>query len=51
MKHGKNPTVSQKKHIKSLGLNPENWLVSRDNNDELVLIHRLSGRTRTLKRR
>ncbi len=46
MKHGKTPTRKQKKKIISLGLNPENWLVSRDNTDELVLIHRKTGNVR-----
>lgn len=46
MKHGKVPTRKQKNKISSLGLNPENWLVSRDNADELILIHRKTGNIR-----
>lgn len=49
MKHGKKPTVRQKKIISKMGLNVENWLVERETKDELVIIHRISGKTRTIK--
>lgn len=51
MKHGKKPTVAQRKYIQSFRLNPENWLVVRDNNDEFVIRHRLSGKEKKLPRR
>lgn len=44
MKHGKNPTLNQKKLIKLLGRNPDNWLVIRHNNNEIVIEHRHTGR-------
>ncbi|WP_169908369.1 DUF6906 family protein [Metabacillus halosaccharovorans] len=46
MKQGKNPTVKQKKIIKSFGLNYENWLVAKNLDDEMHLVHRF---TNTLK--
>ena len=49
MKHGKRPTVRQKKLMSKMGLNVENWLVERETKDEFVIIHRISGRTRTIK--
>lgn len=48
MKHGKNPTVRQKKLISKMGLNVENWLVERDNGKELVIVHRISEKTRSI---
>ena len=49
MKNGKNPTVRQRKLIKSSGLNVENWLVVKDTPESLVLVHRHSlSTTRTI---
>lgn len=48
MKHGKNPTVKQKKYIKSFRLNYENWLVCKDTPDEMVLEHRNTGAIRVI---
>lgn len=48
MKHGKNPTVRQKKLISKMGLNVENWLIERDTKGELVIVHRLTDKTRTI---
>lgn len=45
MKHGKKPTVAQRKFIKVNGLNSENWLVVKDTPTEMILVHRLSDRT------
>ena len=50
MRDGKKPTVRQKKFIKSLGLNFENWLVRRDNDKEFVIVHRHTGNVRRLER-
>jgi len=50
MKSGKRPTRRQKAEIKLAGLNVENWLVERDTTTELVIIHRSSGKPRTLRR-
>lgn len=46
MKAGKKPTVAQRKFIQKMGLNAENWLVSKDTPSEMVLVHRHSDRTR-----
>ena len=45
MKHGRKPTVAQKKFIQSKGLNAENWLVCKDTPEQMVLVHRFSDRT------
>ena len=43
MKHGKVPTVAQKKLIKSKHLNPDNWLVVKNLLDVLMICHRHTG--------
>ena len=48
MKHGKNPTVNQKKFLASYGLNCENWLIVKDNSFEMVIVHRHTNNTRTI---
>lgn len=45
MKHGKKPTVSQRKLIASKNLDPAMWLVVKDMPDKMVLVHRYSDRT------
>ena len=45
MKHGKKPTVAQRKFIKSKGLIAENWLVVKDTPEQMVLVHRHSDKT------
>ena len=50
MKHGKNPTVKQKKILKDYGLNYENWLIVKDNSFEMVIVHRHTDTTRTIKK-
>ena len=49
MKHGKKPTVAQRKLIKSKRLNPENWLVVKDEPHLMTLVHRhFDTKTRTI---
>ncbi|MGN1119189.1 MAG: DUF6906 family protein [Oscillospiraceae bacterium] len=36
--------------IKSIGLLPKNWLVCKDTTEEMVIEHRLSGKTRTVRK-
>jgi hypothetical protein len=43
MKRGRKPTVKQKKAIKWAGLEPEQWLISKNLPNELHLIHRETG--------
>lgn len=50
MKHGKNPTVRQKKLISKTGLNVENWLVEREMVSEIIVVHRYSKVTRIIKK-
>ena len=50
MRDGKKPTVRQKKYIKQLGLNCDNWLVRRDNDKEMVLVHRHTGHIRSVRK-
>ena len=40
MKHGKKPTVAQRKLMQKWKVNSEDWLVERETITELVLIHR-----------
>lgn len=42
MKHGKKPTVAQRKLIDKKGLIAENWLVVKDTPKEMVVVHRYS---------
>ena len=51
MKHGKNLTREQKKTVEAAGLNPQNWLAVKNMGNALVIMHRLSGKTRTIERR
>ena len=48
MKHGKNPTVRQKKLISKMGLNFENWIVERETKEELIIVHRHTPDIRTI---
>ncbi len=50
MKHGKVPTVAQKKLIKANRLNPDNWLVVKNLLDVLVICHRHTGTIKELPR-
>lgn len=50
MKHGKKPTVKQKKILKEYGLNYENWLIVKDNSFEMVIVHRHTDKVRTIKK-
>ena len=40
MKNGKKPTYSQRKLIQQNGLNPEEWMVSKDTPSQMLLVHR-----------
>ncbi|WP_080647674.1 DUF6906 family protein [Lysinibacillus sphaericus] len=47
-KQGRNLTRQQKIHIASYRLNPDNWMISKKLADEWLIIHRLTGRSRTI---
>ena len=51
MKHERKPTRAQKKLISASGLIAENWNVERDTPQEMVVVHRYSGKTRTIKKK
>lgn len=40
MKHGKKPTVAQRKLLQKWKLNSADWLVVKDTPTEMVLVHR-----------
>jgi hypothetical protein len=50
LKHGKNPTVRQKKLMTAWHLNYENWLVVKDTSTEMVIVHRATGKIRVIKK-
>lgn len=48
MKNGKNLTVSQRQHLQSLGLDPNDWLLSKKTNVEWVIVERSSGNAQVI---
>jgi hypothetical protein len=48
MKNGKRPNHSQKEVIRSRGLNPENWLITKNLPNNLHLVNRESGKERII---
>lgn len=42
MKNGKNPSLRQKKVIKSHGLDPGKWLVVKDLGDKIEVVSRIA---------
>lgn len=48
MKQKTKPTRAQRKLMASWGLIPGNWFVERDTPREMVIVHRLSDKTRTI---
>lgn len=48
MKHGKKPTVRQSEIIKASGLEPDAWLIERETQKEMVIVHRYADTTRTI---
>lgn len=50
MKHGRKPTREQKKLLRKCGAVPENWLIERDTPREMVIVHRISERTKTIRK-
>lgn len=44
------PTLAQKKLISNAGLVVRNWLVLRDNDEELRIVHRTSGKPKSIKK-
>ena len=48
MKHGKNPTRSQKKFLQQWKLDPAVWLVVKDTPEQIELVHRYSDKTKRI---
>ena len=48
MKHGKRPTVREKKALYGHGLNPDEWLIVKRTPDFLTVEHRVSGAVRSI---
>ena len=48
MKHGKNPTMAQKRLMVKWRLDPSVWLVVKDQADKMELVHRHSDKTRKI---
>lgn len=51
MKHGKRPSRSQKEMLTYYGLNPNNWLIVKNLDDQVEITHRETGRIRRIERR
>ncbi|MFI2132995.1 DUF6906 family protein [Lysinibacillus fusiformis] len=45
MKRPRNLTRQQKSHKASFRLNPDNWMISKKQFDNWLIVHRLTGRT------
>ena len=45
MKHGRKPTVAQRKLIQKWNLDPAVWLVVKDTPEQMELVHRYSDKT------
>lgn len=50
MKHGKKPTLAQRKEMKAHGLNSDEWLVIKCTPDEFTIKNRWSKKVRTYPR-
>ncbi|MFJ7662983.1 DUF6906 family protein [Lysinibacillus sp. NPDC097162] len=48
MKQGRNLTRQQKIYLKSLRLNPDNWLISKKLKNKWLIIHRITGKLRSI---
>lgn len=49
MKNGKRPTRNQMKLFIAAGLNPKNWLIVKKQHDHMLVVHRETGRTKTIQ--
>jgi len=48
MKQGRKLNVKECNHVKSFRLNPANWLISKKLVNEWTIVHRLTGKPRTI---
>ena len=49
-KQGRAPNVAQKKQIEAAGLNSRDWLVLIESVNQLYLVHKGTGESRTVKK-
>ena len=42
MKHGKSPSLRQKKFLTERRLNPNNWLIVKDTPEEMHIVYRFT---------
>lgn len=49
MKHGKKPTKAQKIILKEHHLNPDNWLIVKNTPTEMLVVHRYTNATRSIR--
>ena len=50
MKHGKRPTRAQKMRLQKYNLNPDNWLIVKDCSECFVIVNKITGKIRTMRR-
>lgn len=52
MKHGRKPTKKQSIFIKENGLNPDDWLITKDTPEQMELVHKCksSGATKIIQK-
>ena len=48
LKRGRKPTVAECNHIKSFRLNSSNWLLSKKQTEEWLIVHRETGSSRVI---
>lgn len=50
MKHGKAPTVAQKKLLKEKRLDPDMWLVVKNQPDRMEIVHRYGPTVKVIRK-
>lgn len=50
MKNGKNPTLRQRNLMERAGFNSDDYLVSKDYSDALIVVHRLTDKTEHIEK-
>jgi hypothetical protein len=50
MKHGKRLTLGMKKFLKDIGLNPDNWLYTKNTPYEIHFVHIHSLKPKVIKK-
>lgn len=50
MKNGKRPTVAQMEIMQKAGLDPREWLVTKNLSDSISIVHRQTGQQKVIKK-